>query len=99
MKKIVVNQNQCIGCGACVAIAPENFEFDENGKSSVLSQENIESENVLNAVESCPTSAISVEELTHEEQEEICKTCEDENCECDDCECSECEHHHCEEEN
>ena len=28
--KLNVDQEKCIGCGACVAIAPENFDFDED---------------------------------------------------------------------
>lgn len=33
MKKIEVNQSTCIGCGACVQIAPQAFELNENGLS------------------------------------------------------------------
>ena len=50
MKQINVIKENCIGCGACVAIDPEHFEFDDDGKSSVITQENIESTNVLNAI-------------------------------------------------
>ncbi len=59
MKKIVVNHEACIGCGACVAIDPEHFAFSDDGLSEVISQENTESESVQNAMESCPTGAIS----------------------------------------
>lgn len=62
MKKIVVNKDACIGCGACVAIDPDHFEFDDNGLSSVINNENIESEGVTTAIESCPTNAISLDE-------------------------------------
>lgn len=98
MKKINVSKDLCIGCGACVAIDPEHFEFDEEGKSSVIHNENIEmketkNENLTNAIESCPTSAISiVEEETvdssenSEEEEDTC-TCEKE--------CAEHCHHDC----
>ena len=70
MKKICVNQEKCIGCGACVAIDPEHFEFNDEGKSSVISNENVENENVLNAIESCPTGAISLSEENKEETQE-----------------------------
>lgn len=109
MKKINVSQDRCIGCGACVAIDPEHFEFNDEGKSSVVTNENLESENLVNAIESCPTSAI---EMVESEVEETCNNekcncdpCECDNCDCndecdcDDCECEECPHHEEKEEN
>lgn len=91
MKKLNVDQTKCIGCGACVAIDPEHFEFNDDGKSTVISSENVENENALNAVESCPTGAISLEEAGEEACE--CEDCEDSDdaCECSNC-CHECEH-------
>lgn len=56
---IKVNKNTCIGCGACVAIAPENFDFDEAGLSTVISETVTES--TQEAAASCPVSAITVE--------------------------------------
>ncbi len=75
MKKLFVNKEACIGCGACVAIDGEHFDFDEDGFSSVISQENIESDSVKNAISSCPTSAISYVETT-ESKEEECEHCD-----------------------
>ena len=62
MKNINVNKDTCIGCGACVAIDDEHFTFDNEGKSEVISNENLESANLTNAVESCPVGAISIDE-------------------------------------
>ena len=59
MKKLFVNKEACIGCGACVAIDSEHFDFDEDGLSKVISNENVESSDASNAVSSCPTNAIS----------------------------------------
>lgn len=82
MKKIKVNQEACIGCGACVAIDPEHFNFNDEGLSNPISNENLESENLKNAIESCPTTAISITEGE--------ETCECEHCDCgDDCDCGE----------
>lgn len=62
MKKIVVDE-KCIGCGACVAIDPTHFDFDnELGTSKVISQENIESEGVREAMDACPVGAIALAE-------------------------------------
>lgn len=79
MKKINVNEETCIGCGACVAIDSEHFAFNDEGLSHATNNENLESENLLNAIDSCPTSAISIKE------------CEDDTCECgcdDECGCT-----------
>lgn len=99
MKKINVSEEKCIGCGACVAIDSEHFEFNDEGKSSVITNENLESENLVNAIESCPTSAIQmIEEQenpleTEVVEEETCEICENEECDCTECDCAECEHH------
>ena len=55
---IKVDQNLCIGCGACVSICPKVFKINENNKSSVINQDDIECGQ--KTVESCPVQAISV---------------------------------------
>ncbi len=58
--KVTVDDN-CIGCGACVAVAPKIFKL-ENGKSVVIKQPTKEEEEVVQeAAESCPTQAIHIE--------------------------------------
>ena len=92
MKKINVSPEACIGCGACVAIDPIHFEFNDEGLSHPVSNENLESVELANAIDSCPTSAISIIENDN---------CECENCDCDDecdCECG-CEECNCTAEN
>jgi len=37
MAKVTVDQEICIGCGACVSACPECFELNEDGKSIVTS--------------------------------------------------------------
>ena len=51
MKKLTVN-NGCIGCGACIAIDSEHFDFNDEGLSSVISNENLETDELKNAIES-----------------------------------------------
>ena len=80
MKKLIVKEDTWIGCGACIAIDGEHFDFDENGLSKVISNENIETGEVVTAINSCPVNAIKI---IDEEQE---------NCECDG-HCEHCEHH------
>lgn len=78
MKKINIEESLCIGCGACVAVDSEHFDFSDDGYSTVKSQDNLDTESLKNAIESCPTNAITC-------------NCE-ENCECGDkCECEQCD--------
>ena len=86
MKKLIVNEN-CIGCGACIAIDSEHFDFNDEGFSTVISNENLDTDEVKNAISSCPVNAIKIED-----GENTCgcgDTCGcGEDCQCDDsCPC------------
>ena len=59
--KVEVNKELCIGCGACQAIANYVFEIGDDGQAfakDVVITEEMEEE-VLDAVEGCPVSAIT----------------------------------------
>lgn len=61
--KVKVNEDACIGCGACAAICDAVFEINDEGISEVVA-ENIEKgleDDVKEAIESCPTGAIEEE--------------------------------------
>ena len=75
MKKIKVNTEGCIGCGMCYNSDPEHFGPNEEGYSTVISEENIDVELVQNLVASCPVGVIS---LVDEDEKE---------CNCDHCHC------------
>lgn len=64
MKKIEINN--CIGCGMCIGKDPEHFEFNSDGLSTVKSNENLDSENLKEAIAGCPVNAISITEDTEE---------------------------------
>ena len=89
MKQIEVVKERCIGCGACIAIDEEHFAFDEEGKSSVISNENLESGNLVNAIESCPTCAIAMTEQESESNDNLDPKMEEESCSCEACDCPE----------
>lgn len=59
MKKVILNQEACIGCGACINVASENFTFNEDGKSELINDNYTEEAN--EASEICPVNAISIE--------------------------------------
>ena len=71
--KARVKKDTCIGCGACTVIADKIFQIGDDGLAEVINpieneEEKVreipeeEQENVIDASESCPTSAIEVEE-------------------------------------
>ena len=53
--KISVNQNKCIGCGACAASCEESFEM-RGGKAHFVKYSNCAEA----AAEECPVGAISI---------------------------------------
>lgn len=58
--KIKVDNDLCIGCGACQAICPDVFEFNDEGMMQATDND-IDKENkddVIDAIEGCPVSAI-----------------------------------------
>ncbi len=59
MKKLVVDKEKCIGSQACIAIAPEVFELDENGKSQIKDQKGANEPTIEDAINACPAGAIS----------------------------------------
>lgn len=62
--KAKVIRDACIGCGACQVIAPNVFELDGEGISTVITDEIKEEDKkkAKDASESCPTAAIEITE-------------------------------------
>ena len=61
--KVEVNKDACIGCGACQSIVPDVFEIEDDGLACAKGQVTDENkEDVIDASESCPTGAITVDE-------------------------------------
>lgn len=62
--KAKVLDNLCIGCGACAALVPDEFDISDEGTAYAINEE-VKDENidlVKDAKENCPTGAISIEE-------------------------------------
>ncbi|MBM2852654.1 MAG: DnaJ protein [Candidatus Nitrosotenuis sp.] len=61
-----VDHSLCIGCCSCETIAPQVFSVDKlsrmNPKSSVINQRGAKPDKIMDAAQTCPTKAISVEE-------------------------------------
>jgi ferredoxin len=59
-KKVRIEQEECLGCEACVAICPTVFAFnDALGKAFVIDDAKAEEECVDEAIASCPAGCIS----------------------------------------
>lgn len=62
--KFKVDSDACIGCGACVSICEEVFDFSSDGYA-VAKDEEVKDEEIIEnatcAMENCPTDAISKE--------------------------------------
>ena len=39
MGKVELIKDRCIGCGACMSIAPENFTFGDDGRAEMINSE------------------------------------------------------------
>ncbi|MCM1370868.1 MAG: ferredoxin [Clostridium sp.] len=59
--KVKVSKDLCIGCGACQSLVPDVFEIEDDGLATVKVDEvekDLE-EDTQDAIENCPTQAIS----------------------------------------
>lgn len=70
-KEIIVDKSMCIGCGACMGLDPEHFEINDEGVSEVISNENLETEELQNAIEGCPVQIIKIEEKKDNNNKEV----------------------------
>jgi len=60
-KKVIVDQELCIGCGACMNLCPKVFVLNAEGKSEVIDETGAGCD-VDIAANSCPVGAIRVDE-------------------------------------
>ncbi len=61
-QQVVIDQEECLGCEACVEICPAVFDFDgDAGKAFVKDDANADESCVDEAIGSCPAACISKE--------------------------------------
>ena len=58
MRKPVVEEDLCIGCGHCVELCPQVFELEDE-KSRVAGPDKCGTCNCQEAIDTCPVQAIS----------------------------------------
>jgi ferredoxin len=63
--KFKVDQEECVGCGACESTCPEVFRLENDKSQIILTPVPEEYQSIaLEAEEGCPVSAISHEQKT-----------------------------------
>lgn len=62
--KVIIDHDECIGDGICENICPEVFELRDDGLAYVLTFEQSPGmlEKIEEAIDECPTSAITMDE-------------------------------------
>lgn len=57
---VEVDRDLCIGSGDCVASQPDVFQLDDEGKAVVLDPDAAETDEIVEAAQNCPVTAIFV---------------------------------------
>jgi ferredoxin len=61
-RKVVLDEECCVGCGSCAELCPDVFEMDEDAeKARVIRPEGGSEECIEDAIASCPDNCISWE--------------------------------------
>jgi len=66
--RIRVDHNVCVGNAMCETFAPHVFRLNDNRQSEAVDPAGDSEEQVLEAAENCPVSAITVEDAETGEQ-------------------------------
>lgn len=61
-RTVIIDQDECISCGACVDTCPEVFRMNDDNLAEVYKADGASEEEIQDAIESCPTSCILWEE-------------------------------------
>jgi ferredoxin len=57
---VAVDRGRCLGTGVCCFYAPSTFDLDGDGRSMVVDPDGDPDDAVRNAVEACPTRALTI---------------------------------------
>jgi ferredoxin len=78
--KIEHDKSGCIGCGACVAVAPDHWKMNDDGKADIIKGKERPDEwqereitekdfkENMEAAESCPVNVIHIKTLEKDEK-------------------------------
>jgi ferredoxin len=58
-KRVVIDEEECIGCGSCMDICPEVFKLDQEAEKAIVTKPEGGSEGLIQeAMFECPMSCI-----------------------------------------
>ena len=66
--RISIDHDVCVGNAMCTTIAPDVFQLNEERQSEAVNPAGDTVEQILEAAENCPVSAITVEDADSGEQ-------------------------------
>ena len=58
--KVVIDRENCIGCGLCASTCPEIFAMADDGKAEVVSDKITNEAGAVEAADACPVNVIDV---------------------------------------
>jgi ferredoxin len=62
-KRVVIDEDECVGCESCTDLCPDVFEFDQDAeKAKVVKPQGGDEECIDEAIDTCPVECISWEE-------------------------------------
>lgn len=62
-KRVVIDEEECVGCESCTELCPDVFEFNsDTEKAMVIKPEGGDADCIEDAIESCPSECIRWEE-------------------------------------
>lgn len=63
VKRVVINEEECVGCESCVELCPDVFDFDADAEKASVKEDYSEDEACIQeAIDSCPSECIEWEE-------------------------------------
>lgn len=57
-KKLFIDEDECIGCGACVDSCPDVFIMNDDNIAEVSNPDGASEEEIQDAIEGCPVECI-----------------------------------------
>ncbi len=61
-RKFYVDEEECIGCGACVDSAPDVFSLNEDDIAEIINAAGGSEEEIQDAMDACPSECIHWED-------------------------------------
>ena len=60
--RVIIDKEACTGCGVCESLCPDVFQIQEDEKAHIVDPEGCDGCDCQEAIDSCPTEAISIQE-------------------------------------